>query len=118
MSLEQALSENTKAINNLIALLTSNNIALSPPAKAKSKNKVKAQSQEPVTLIEKPETTVATVSTMEEAVKTLMTLAKKDRDSAVAILAQFHARNAREIKEEQRADFLKALNERINNLGE
>ena len=52
----------------------------------------------------------------QEAIRCLMELAKKDRTRAVAILAQFSVSKASELKEPQRAEFIAAVNLKLNEL--
>jgi hypothetical protein len=45
-----------------------------------------------------------------------MELAKKERTRAVAILAQFRVSKASELKEDQRAEFMEAVNLQLKEL--
>lgn len=135
MSLEQVIIENTNAIKLLIATLTKSetvipvseqnqSVTTEQPAQKSIENTAdpehpKHLKDKPKVLKTEPETeptwTTCDVKIphIEDVVRALLTLSKKDRDSAVAILTRFKSKHAREVPEEARAEFLHAVREKI-----
>ena len=105
MSLETTIAENTAAIRELIALLSS-----------KSDTKVSHITEEtkPAAAAEKPASKAQTsadeaVVTYQDAAKAIQDLAKtKGRDAAIAVLATFNAIKLPEVKESDFAAVIKA----------
>lgn len=106
MSLETTIAENTAAIRELIALLSS-----------KSDTKVSHITEEtkPAAAAEKPASKAQTSAdeavsvTYQDAAKAIQDLAKtKGRDAAIAVLANFNASKLPEVKESDFAAVVKA----------
>lgn len=139
MSLEQVITENTTTMRELIdamsryvaifgqqtpdpkpASVETNPAPLLPesetkPAVAEVKPKPKPE-PEPKPAVAEPEPEPEPIPSEQEAIRCLMELAKKDRTRAVAILAQFKVSRASELKECQRAEFIAAVNLKLNEL--
>lgn len=115
MSLEQVIIDNTNAIKLLIATLTKPDMGIPVSEQNQTVTTEHPQIKEP----ESPGTT-CNVQTppIEDVVKALLTLSKKDRDSAVALLTRFKAKHARAVPEEDRAAFLNVVKERLAKLQE
>jgi hypothetical protein len=112
MSLEAVIQENTSALRDLISQLQAGK---APAAIKVAETVVKAakETSKAVAEAEKPKAEKTEASAVEmsiDAVKKATTdLAKaKGRDAAVAVLAQFGAKNANEVKPEAYADFIAA----------
>lgn len=134
MSLEQVITENTTTMRELIDAM-SRYVAIfgqqtpdpkpasveTNPAPLLPESETKPAVAEPEPKPEpKPEPAPAPeqepLPSEQEAIRCLMELAKKDRTRAVAILAQFKVSRASELKECQRAEFIAAVNLKLNEL--
>lgn len=124
MSIETLLADNTAAIRELIATIKAQTYAevsqpaTTKPATAKAEPKPKAETKpapEPV-VVDTPEAHATPadpetlVSIDEVKVAVLKLAATKGRDAAVAVLQSFGAAKAPELKPEQYARVLEALN--------
>lgn len=138
MSLEQAIQENTQAIISLRDLILSGKFNITPEAKSEPEQKKlpkpakKAQvkqiedtlkeEQKAEPTPEAPNVKSApaekTVPTEQETIKSFVELAKRDRGAAINVLAQFKVAKAVDVTEDQRANFLKAINDRIVEIAE
>lgn len=122
MSLEAVIQENTNALRDLIAQLQAGQAPAAikvaetvvqaakesskdpEPTTAEVKEKPKADPKP-----EKADDTSASEVTIDMVKKATTDLAKaKGRDAAVAVLAQFDAKNANDIKVEHYADYIAA----------
>lgn len=134
MSLEQVITENTTTMRELIDAM-SRYVAIfgqqTPDPKPASVETNPApllpeSETKPAVADAKPEPTPEPtpepapeqepIPSEQEAIRCLMELAKKDRTRAVAILAQFSVSKASELKECQRAEFIAAVNLKLNEL--
>lgn len=127
MSLEQALAENTKAylentaaVNALTAILKGQQpIGVNPDNKKEDKLKTVNETKPEVKTVENtPPPVTHEIPSLEETTKTLMALAKLDRESAVAILTSYRVKKASDVPEDKRAEFLQLVNERLQKLQE
>lgn len=140
MSLEQAIQENTQAIISLRDLILSGKFNVTPEAKSEpepeqkplpkpaKKAQVKQiedtlkeeQKAEPTPEAPNVKSAPAekTVPTEQETIKSFVELAKMDRGAAINVLAQFKVAKAVDVTEDQRANFLKAINDRIVEIAE
>lgn len=133
MSLEQAITENTATMRELIELISKSFAVfgqapqklgqLTQNTGQKTAETGQAKSEpEPNTPLKESKPTepqapqVASIPTEQEAIRCLMELAKKERTRAVAILAQFRVSKASELQEDQRAEFTEAVNLQLKEL--
>lgn len=135
MSLEQAITENTATMRELIEAISKSFAVfgqtpqklgqLTQNAGQETAKTGQAKSEpEPVptpplkeskpTETQAPQT--ASIPTEQETIRCLMELAKKERTRAVVILAQFKVSKASELKEDQRAEFMEAVNLQLKEL--
>lgn len=128
MSLEQVITENTTTMRELIDAM-SRYVAIfgqqtpdpkpasveTNPAPLLPESETKPAVAE-VTPEPEPAPEQEPIPSEQEAIRCLMELAKKDRTRAVAILAQFSVSKASELKECQRAEFIAAVNLKLNEL--
>ncbi|OCG24198.1 hypothetical protein A9G45_02585 [Gilliamella sp. HK2] len=135
MSLEQAITENTATMRELIAAMKFANFgkltkdAGQEPQKMgqttedtgqitanlgqeKTENARPLNEPEPTPTEPQPEK----APDKQEAIRCLMDLAKKERTRAVAVLAQFRVGKASELKEDQISDFIAAVNAQLDKL--
>jgi hypothetical protein len=118
MSLEQAITENTATMRELIAAMKFANFGKltnegQEPVKTGQEKTEKAPSlKEPTPTEPQPEK----APDKQEAIRCLMDLAKKERTRAVAVLAQFSVNKASELKEDQISDFITAVKTQLDNL--
>lgn len=133
MSLEQAITENTATMRELIETI-SKSFAVFGQAPQKSGQLTKNAGQETAKTGQaksEPEPTpplkeskpiepqapqTTSIPSEQETIRCLMELAKKERTRAVAILAQFRVSKASELKEDQRAEFMEAVNLQLKEL--
>lgn len=133
MSLEQAITENTATMRELIEAI-SKSFAVFGQAPQKSGQLTQNTGQETAKTGQaksEPEPTpplkeskpiepqapqAPNIPTEQETIRCLMELAKKERTRAVAILAQFRVSKASELKEDQRAEFMDAVNLQLKEL--
>lgn len=131
MSLEQAITENTATMRELIDAI-SKSFAVLGQTPQKSGQLTQNMGQEPAkTGQAKPEPNTPlkeskltepqapqapSIPTEQETIRCLMELAKKERTRAVVILAQFRVSKASELKEDQRAPFMEAVNLQLKEL--
>ncbi|WP_085248050.1 hypothetical protein [Gilliamella mensalis] len=126
MSLEQAITENTATMRELIEAI-SKSFAVFGQAPQKSGQKtaetgqVKPEPEQNTPLTESKPTEpqapqAPSIPTEQETIRCLMELAKKERTRAVAILTQFRVSKASELKEDQRAEFMEAVNLQLKEL--
>lgn len=124
MSLEQVITENTTTMRELIDAM-SRYVAIfgqqTPDPKPASVETNPApllpeSETKPAVAEVKPAPEQEPIPSEQEAIRCLMELAKKDRTRAVAILAQFSVSKASELKESQRAEFIAAVNLKLNEL--
>ncbi|MCX8582499.1 MULTISPECIES: hypothetical protein [unclassified Gilliamella] len=137
MSLEQAIQENTQAIISLRDLILSGKFNVTPEAKSEPEPEPEQkplpkpaklaqvkQIEDTLKEEQKAEPTPAapnvksapaekTVPTEQETIKSFVELAKMDRGAAINVLAQFKVAKAVDVTEDQRTNFLKAINDRI-----
>lgn len=140
MSLEQVIAENNKILISIRDLLLSGNLPAAPKVEAEQKTppkpakKVQAKPVEdkpedkpeespkaelvpaPAQPAQVPETAMPatkTEPTEQEAIQCLLDLAKKDRNAAVTVLAQFGAGKAIDVPLEKRAEFIDALKSKL-----
>lgn len=133
MSLEQVITENTTTMRELIDAMSRYvaifgqqtpdpkpaSVETNPaPLLPESETKPAVAEAKPAVAEAKPEPAPEQepIPSEQEAIRCLMELAKKDRTRAVAILAQFSVSKASELKESQRAEFIAAVNLKLNEL--
>lgn len=141
MSLEQVIIENTTTLRELIdamsryvaifgqqtpdpkpASVETNPSPLLPESETKPAVAEPEAKPEPKPAVAEPEPKPEPVPEREpipseqEAIRCLMELAKKDRTRAVAILAQFSVSKASELRDDQRAEFIAAVNLKLTEL--
>lgn len=123
MSLENAIQENTAAINALTALLSakvqteagttsSPDLAKSKTedVKPKAESKPKAETKPKAEPKTEPAAAVApTGPTMDEIAAACVELIKKDRPALISLLADFNVKKASELKPDQFAAFKASL---------
>jgi hypothetical protein len=130
MSLEQAITENTATMRELIDAISKSFAAFGqtpqklgqPPQDAgqitanlgqeKTENALPLNEAEPTPTEPQPEK----APDKQEAIRCLMDLAKKERTRAVAVLAQFRVGKASELKEDQISDFIAAVKAQLDKL--
>jgi hypothetical protein len=132
MSLEQAITENTATMRELIAAMKFANFGKltnegqdprkmgqeivdkgqEPVKKGQEKTENTPSLKEPTPTEPQPEK----APDKQEAIRCLMDLAKKERTRAVAVLAQFRVNKASELKEDQISDFITAVKTQLDNL--
>ena len=114
MSLEQAVKENTEALNTLIEVFknqkTVNHMSIEVKKGGKKTDEVAAPAVEVV------KAEVLKIS-YEEVKKATLELAKKDQPACIAILQSFSAKNATELKPEQYADYVGLVNAKTAEMG-
>lgn len=134
MSLEQVITENTTTMRELIDAM-SRYVAVvgqqtSDPKRAsvettpapllpESETKPAVAEPEAKPAVAEAKPAVAEpepIPSEQEAIRCLMELAKKDRTRAVAILAQFSVSKASELRDDQRAEFIAAVNLKLTEL--
>lgn len=126
MSLEQAITENTATMRELIDAI-SKSFAVLGQTPQKPGQLTKNMGQETAKTGQKTsetgkanptpaDTQAPSIPSEQEAIRCLMELAKKERTRAVAILAQFGVSKASELKEDQRSEFMDAVNLQLKEL--
>lgn len=128
MSLEQAITENTATMRELIDAI-SKSFAVLGQTPQKSGQLTQNMGQETAKTGQKTsetgkvnpapapaDTQTPSIPSEQEAIRCLMELAKKERTRAVAILAQFGVSKASELKEDQRSEFMDAVNLQLKEL--
>ena len=130
MSLEQAVMQNTEMLGKIYAVLKAKadneipaslkeTLPVAPEAVVKpaepevKKEKVKVEAKKEAPAPEEP--TPQPVPTEQDAIRALMNLAKENRSAAVEVLNKYNAKSARDVPENQRADF---VNDIMSKLGE
>ena len=132
MSLEQAVMQNTEMLGKIYAVLKAkayNDLPASlketlpvapesvvkPAESAKKapepevkKDKVKVEAPVP------KEPTPQPVPTEQDAIRALMNLAKENRSAAVEVLNKYNAKSARDVPENQRADFVNDIMSKLD----
>lgn len=136
MSLEQAVMQNTEMLGKIYEVLKTkadNELSASlketPPVTPESvvkpaeptkkapepevkKEKVKVEAKKEAPAPEEP--TPQPVPTEQDAIRALMNLAKENRPAAVEVLNKYNAKSARDVPENQRADFVNDIMSKLD----
>lgn len=128
MSLETAIAENTTTMRELINALSQYATIVGQQTHDPDPKPASVEAT-PAPLLPESETKLAVaevkpepaqeqepIPSEQEAIRCLMDLAKRDRTRAVAILAQFSVSKASELRDDQRAEFIAAVNLKLNEL--
>ena len=126
MSLENAIQENTAALNALLAALlagakvqadqgttTPVDLAKSKTDEVKPKAESKPKAETKPKAEPKPEPEAPTGPTMDEIAAACVDLIKKDRPALIALLAEFKVKKASELKPDQFAAFKEELDAKL-----